>query len=41
MPTFNYTRSDLKADMNALIQGKFGILSDSNRTINRGVRETI
>src|SRR3990167_11067596 len=37
--SFIYTRSQLKARMNAGIHGKIGMLIDEDETVNEGVRE--
>lgn len=41
MPTFTYTRADLKAGINAGIQGKIGMLTSSQNTVNRAARRTL
>ncbi len=39
--SFTYNRAQLKADVNAGIQNKQGILTDFNKTINQGVRQAV
>lgn len=41
MATFTYTRADLKAGINAGIQGKIGMLTSSENTVNRSTRRTL